>query len=145
MSVWTTPITDRTQSDITAKNDKAKIGKEFHNRVEGNTEYIKDSASALGYDFDITVKTDWDYHDIKDRDDDDRILGNIQTMIDACPSPSGMPSLPPDMRLLTYEEANDIEQILDTMNGMCGASTAWALTANFTAGDYRVRQWLERG
>lgn len=66
----------------------------------------------------VTTKTDWQggtTPDIPTVTQMQQYLANISTLRAVIALPSGTPSVPADMNGLTYQEANAIEQILETV------------------------------
>ena len=58
----------------------------------------------------------WARDDIPTPDDVTEYLGRIQAIRNAFPTLPGLPEVPPDMDHFAYQEANDIERILDRVN-----------------------------
>ncbi len=82
------------------------------NRVEGAVEYVSRRLTDAGYVFEPVVKTDWKMSDLPTKEDMDRYFGNvlkIGSFFKAFPStPQGATT----HFNLTYDTANNIEQIL---------------------------------
>ena len=73
--MWQQPKMDWTSVDVYLAADL--------NRVEQNTQYIRDEIVASGYTIpELTYKTDWTQDDILFNDDFNRIEGNIKTIAD---------------------------------------------------------------
>lgn len=82
------------------------------NRVGQAINYI--AAELATYDISVTVnpKTDWAVTDIPTAAQLTAYLAEVSTIRSALPTPSNVPAVPNDMEYLTYQKANDIEQIL---------------------------------
>jgi hypothetical protein len=144
MASWTTPIFDRTQTDVDNKEDKAYHDYDFFNRVEENSEYIADEATTLGYPLSYTTKYDWDNDDEYDIADTERILDNIQDIKDAIPT-LATPTVPSDMVDMSYSEANDIEEIESKAYNIIQGISENTLYTVMSGGTDRTRQLLQRG
>lgn len=77
------------------------------NRVETAVSELSDL-----YGLGLTTKTNWSAYDIPTVQDMDRYLSNIRRIRTIAPNQSDLPTLPTDMRRMTYETANSIEKIL---------------------------------
>lgn len=83
------------------------------NRVGEAVEYLTDTLQSLGYSATTAPKTDWTEADIPMQAQMETYLENIQTLRDRLPYVA--PDAPTDMTGLTYQEANNIEEILYTL------------------------------
>ena len=83
------------------------------NRVGEAVEYLTDTLQSLGYSITTAPKTDWTEADIPMQAQMETYLENIQTLRDRLPYVA--PNAPADMTGLTYQEANNIEEILYTL------------------------------
>ena len=83
------------------------------NRVGEAVEYLTDTLQSLGYSITTAPKTDWTDADIHMQAQMETYLENIQTLRDRLPYVA--PDVPADMTSLTYQEANNIEEILYTL------------------------------
>lgn len=79
------------------------------NRVESA---VAETAERLGLH--LETKTDWTLEDTPTQSDMDRYIGNIRKVRDSCPYAGSLPSIPSNMKKLTYNSANNIEQMLTT-------------------------------
>jgi hypothetical protein len=77
------------------------------NRVETA---VAELATMIGLA--LTTKTDWSLWDVPIASDMERYLGNVRTIMNACPEGVVFPPLPESMNKLTYEGANNIEKAL---------------------------------
>lgn len=81
------------------------------NRVENAVLYVSDRLKIAGIHITLDTKTDWEFSDFVTPDEAQRYLANVRA-IRAC-LPAGIRDLDfDDMDRFTYEEANQIEQIL---------------------------------
>lgn len=104
-------ITDRTQADVAARNDKGSYNATDLNRVGEACEYVADRLNSLGgFDIHVTAKQDWTEEDIPTPSSFDSYLADISAIREAYAVIA--PAVPADMEQFTYEEANDIEKIL---------------------------------
>lgn len=104
-----TAVTDRTQADVDARNDKGTYNAADLNRVEANTKTVAVELSAAGYFTKPTVKTNWAMEDIPDTVTMTRYLSNVQKCLDSMANGFVIPKT---MDNLTYIGANQIEQAL---------------------------------
>lgn len=86
------------------------------NRVGEAVEYLTDTLQSLGYSITTAPKTDWTEADIPMQAQMETYLENIQTLRDILPYVA--PDAPTDMTGLTYQEANNIEEILYTLESV---------------------------
>jgi hypothetical protein len=100
MSSWTTPVTDWTSSDYYNYGDV--------NRVEGNTEYVKDLLISAGYSPSLAsiVKT-WANTSILFYDDLNRIENNIKALKDCSYEPLNWITPVTDWATLDVFDYND--------------------------------------
>jgi hypothetical protein len=115
MSSWTTPKTDWDVSDYYNYSDL--------NRVESNTEYIKDELVALGYSPTLsTITTTRTNASIDFYDDINRVESNIKALADASytpltwetPKTSWVSVIDP----FDYSDANRLENNLSNLKTM---------------------------
>lgn len=141
--MWLEPITDRTSGDVAyAKqlNNKFRSNGSFDsfteeekekwlsglkgclnaidlNRIEGNTEHLKNLLLSYGYTTNsLGYKTDWTVSDFPYVKELERIRQNVQYLVDGyyiqkkkIPNSSSQP---------TYVQLNDIEEVLFLLNQM---------------------------
>ena len=121
---WTTPITDRTQADVTyAKANQNNVSDlkgawniSDANRIIENTIYLKDLLIANGYPCSITnqalfVETDLPYVESKMK----ILKDNVQSVIDSFYKATNHPIIVYGMNF-NYQNANDLELDLDLTN-----------------------------
>ena len=120
MSIMDTLITDRTQADVDARNDKGTYNASDLNRVGAAMNYVADRLRAAGYDPHISPKTDWKDDDWVDQAAQAVYLGDLAELRKQFAMMKSTPRVPPRILAtainsgdgLTYGWANDIEQIL---------------------------------
>lgn len=112
MSIIDTLVTDRTFDDVRFLTDKGIYRAEDLNRVEEAVRYVAARLRARGYTAETEDGPTWTDSDIPDLEQMTRYLDNLRAVRDAAPTFPTTPKVPPDMDMLTYREANDIEQIL---------------------------------
>lgn len=126
-------ITDRTQADVDryaelqAKGWRGMTDEEKSewktslkgaynltdmNRVESAVEYVANRLTEAGYVVLPIVKKDWNVNDKPTLDDMKRYMKNIAHIRAALATFSTTPEAPTTGKRLTYQMANDIEQIL---------------------------------
>lgn len=117
---FSTLITDRTQADVTAKNDKGTYKASDLNRVGAAMNYVAARLREQGYDPHISPKTDWKNEDWVDQAAQAVYLGDLAELRKQFTMMASTPEVPPRILAtainsndgLTYTWANDIEQIL---------------------------------
>lgn len=96
------------------------------NRVGAAVEYLTTLLYSLGYNVPTLPVTDWQESDIPFSAQMEQYLANIAALRDRLPYVA--PDAPADMTGLTYQEANDIEEILYTLEDVLEAMQAAFLT-----------------
>lgn len=124
---YTTLVTDRTQADAAARNDKGTYRSADLNRVTEALEDLESRLAALGYitgyapvyilHLDGTTDTVWmeDDEDIR-ADRIEAYRANVASIRGAFTHLAATPQTPADLELLTWAEANDIERILQAVD-----------------------------
>lgn len=155
MAEWITPIFDRTQADVeaakakiagwisavasgsavTTEDLKACINASDLNRIEGNTKYLSEVWTAIGYPSTVTTKT-WERNSSPDVDDIERMITNVQTVLAAFYGDSA-PELPDTM--LDYEQVNMIERNLYYLKLLLdGGTGTFRKCSTFASGQARI-------
>lgn len=106
-------VIDRTKADVDAGNQKGTYNASDLNRVENAMSVIASRLTEAGYAVSITTKTDWSKNDVPPAAEMDRYLRNLAALRSAFAMPEQTPEAPADMERLTYQEANNIEKILE--------------------------------
>lgn len=96
------------------------------NRVGAAVEYLTALLYSLGYNVPTLPVTDWQEGDIPFSAQMAQYLSNIAALRNRLPYVA--PDAPADMTGLTYQEANDIEEILYTLEDVLEAMQAAFLT-----------------
>lgn len=96
------------------------------NRVGAAVEYLTALLYSLGYNVGTAAATGWTETDIPNSGQMEQYLNNVKTLR-AC-LPYVAPNAPTDMGRLTWQEANDIEEILATLGDVLEAMQAAFLT-----------------
>lgn len=162
---FSTLITDRTQADVTAKNDKGTYNAYDLNRVTAAMEYLDDTLRSYGYmtvyqrlEVPHTDESDTEYdsytwyeYDLPTKGLMESYLANVLGLYEVILSE---PELPTTMEKLTYQGANQIEQALVTLKtaiehivagfSRSNAFTFWSGNRSFpTAQSDRGRNWAQ--
>lgn len=88
------------------------------NRVGKAVNYLKDRLSNIGVVVSVTGKEDWQMSDIPTEESLGYYLSDVGKIRNSLVVSSETPALPPDLAGLTWQEANDIEQILLDIDGI---------------------------
>lgn len=131
MSIMDTLITDRTQSDVDARNDKGTYNASDLNRVGSAMNYVADRLRAAGYDPHISPKTDWKDEEWIDPEAQAVYLGDLAELRKQFSVMKSTPEVPPRILStgintndgLTHTWANDIEKILEDVDELLTKST----------------------
>ena len=136
MSIIGTLITDRTQADVDARNEKGTYGASDLNRVGAAMNYVSERLKEAGYDPHISPKTGWEDDEWVDLDAQAVYLGYLAELRSQFAMMQTTPPVPNDMEKLTYQEANDIEKILEDIERLLtNASQAWFYSGDLYAGE----------
>ena len=144
MSIMDTLITDRTQADVDARNDKGTYTAIDLNRVGAAMNYVSDRLKAAGYDPHISPKTDWKNEDWVDQAAQAVYLGDLAELRKQFSMMKSMPEVPPRILAtgintndgLTHTWANDIERILEDVDALLtNISAAWFFSGDLFSGE----------
>jgi len=108
---WTEPVINRSETDIKNKTSRAYLNYTDLNRIESNTEYLKDLLIGYGYSngiTDLSIKTNWTYSDLITRTEADRIRNNINALRDTFCNLSSLQEIVFD-NTFTYTQLNILE------------------------------------
>lgn len=83
------------------------------NRVGAAVEYLTETLYGMGYNVPAVPKDDWSMTDIPNQTQMEQYIRNIQLLRDCLPYAA--PDAPEDADKLTFQEANNIEEILYTL------------------------------
>lgn len=125
-------ITDRTQQDVTELNPKGYYAASDLNRVGYAMDYLANIIRGYGYTLEVHTKTDW-------TDEDWKLTGEmvkyLQSLNNLKAVFSTLVELPETMEKIDYRDANNIEQLLLTID-----ETIVRVVAGFTrANAYGLR------
>lgn len=109
-------VTDRTQADVDAQNQKGMYTDKDLNRVESAVSQLADLLRGIGYVLDVNPKTDWTEDDYPDEPNLKRYLSDLRKIRGKLDIAQGIPEIPQSMEHLTYWGANDIEKMLLAVN-----------------------------
>lgn len=109
---FSTLVTDRTQADVSAWNEKGIYNAADLNRVGAAVSDIAERFATFGYAVSVTTKTDWMEADIPTTSQMETYRGNIASLRAVIAVLPSTPETPETMRALDYIKANNIEQIL---------------------------------
>ena len=136
MSIIGTLITDRTQADVDARNGKGTYNASDLNRVAAAMNYVAGRLESDGYDPHISPKTGWKDDDWVDPAAQAVYLGYLAELRSQFAMMHTTPPVPNDMEKLTYQEANDIEKILEDIDRLLtNASQAWFYSGDIYASE----------
>lgn len=137
-------VTDRTQADVNAGNDKGTYRASDLNRVGAAMNYVADRLKAQGYDPHISPKTDWKDDDWVDPAAQVVYLGDLAELRKQFALYETTPEVPPRILAtainsndgLTYTWANDIEQILMDIDALLtNIAAGWLYSGELYAGE----------
>ena len=136
MSIIDTLITDRTQADVDARNGKGTYNESDLNRVATAMNYVAGRLESAGYDPHISPKTDWKDDDWVGPAAQAVYLGYLTELRSQFAMMQTTPPVPNDMEKLTYQEANDIEKILEDIDRLLtNAAQAWFYSGDIYASE----------
>lgn len=150
-------ITDRTEGDVTfvqklvalgfvylsedeiatLQNDlKGAYNASDLNRVESAVQYLANRMIVTGNSPPVDVKTVWTNNEWVTENEATRYLRNIEMLRNAFVAPSNMPKVPQNLDDLTYQEANDIERILEMLDLIItNVSKSWYYSNDLFSGE----------
>lgn len=150
-------ITDRTQRDVDRVEELAEKGwaamteqeraewlgemkgaynASDMNRVGDAIAYVAGRFNGFGYNILVSPKTDWTAEDIPTASQMADYLSYVKALRNAVPVSDDTPAAPADMDGLTYQEANDIEQILLDVDALISnIAAAWYYSGDLFAGE----------
>ena len=136
MSIIDTLVTDRTQADVDAGNDKGTYKASDLNRVGAAMNYVADRLRAAGYDPHISPKTDWMDGEWVTPADEAIYLGDLAELRKQFTLYETTPEVPPDLEKLNYIEANNIEQILLDIDALLtNIAAGWLYSGEIYSGE----------
>lgn len=136
MSIIDTLITDRTQTDVDAGNEKGSYQASDLNRVGAAMNYVAERLLSAGYDPHIHPKTDWTDAEWPTPQTMTRYLSDLEELRRQFAVLASTPQVPADMAGLTVKEANDIEKILEDIDLLLtNAAQAWFYSVELFSGE----------
>lgn len=105
-------VTDRTQQDVTERNQKSYYAASDLNRVGFAVEYLAGRLKGSGVSVTVSPVLTWTDEEWATPSAMTAYLKDVQTMRNALKVAEATPTAPEDVAKLTYSEANDIEAIL---------------------------------
>lgn len=106
------------------------------NRVGEAVAYVAGRFNGFGYNILVSPKTDWTVEDIPTASQMADYLSYVKNLRNAVPVIDDTPAAPADMDGLTYQEANDIEQILLDVDALIpNIAAAWYYSGDLFAGE----------
>ena len=136
MSIMGTLITDRTQADADARNDKGTYNASDLNRVGAAVAYVAGRLLECGTSVDVSPKQDWSESDTPTASQLERYSSDVAALRDALAAMSTTPQAPTTMENLTWGKANDLEKILqDTDVLIPNLKAAWFFSGDLFSGE----------
>ena len=136
MSVIDTLITDRTQADVKARNEKGTYKASDLNRVGAAMNYVAARLREQGYDPHISPKLDWMDNEWVTPADEAIYLGDLEELRKQFALYETTPEVPPDLEKLNYIEANSIEQILVDIDALLtNIAAGWLYSGEIYSGE----------
>lgn len=150
-------ITDRTQADVDRVRQLAQKGfgnmtadektewlnglkgaynASDLNRVGAAVAYVAGRLTGYGYVVSVSPRQDWQVADIPTQESMTAYLADVAALRAALTVAASTPEVPEDMERLTWQEANDIEQILlDVDELLTRMAAAWFYSGELYAGE----------
>ena len=150
-------ITDRTQADVDRVRQLAQKGfgnmtadektewlnglkgaynASDLNRVGAAVAYVAGRLKGYGYAVSVSPRQDWQVTDIPTPESMTAYLADVAALRAALTVTADTPEVPEDMERLTWQEANDIEQILvDVDELLTRMAAAWFYSGDLYAGE----------
>lgn len=105
-------VFDRTQADVSAKNEKGTYNESDLNRVGEAVRYISGRLLSLGYSVSVNPKTDWAVNDIPRQSQIAAYFADLHALKGIPTLPDIKPDIPEGGGKLTFAGANNIELYL---------------------------------
>lgn len=129
-------VTDRTLSDVLARNPKGTYNATDLNRVGAAMLYVADKLTTIGYNPKINVKLDWSLTDFPTVTAMQQYLSNLAELKSQFNQSIATPKIPDDMSNFTWEEANNIEKILEDIDSLISnIRSAWFYSNEIYSGE----------
>lgn len=106
------------------------------NRVGAAVAYVAGRLTGYGYAVSVDPRQDWQAADIPTPESMTAYLADVAALRAALTVSADTPEVPEDMERLTWQEANDIEQILvDVDELLTRMAAAWFYSGDLYAGE----------
>lgn len=129
-------VTDRTQVDVAAGSEKGSYNASDLNRVCAAMNYVAGRLAEQGYAPSISPKTDWLDTEWFTTGAALIYLSDLAELRRQFVMMRSTPEVPEDMERLTYQEANNIEKILEDIDALLTkASFAWYYSGDVFSGE----------
>ena len=131
-------VFDRTQLDVTDKTWKGYYNTSDLNRVEEWCRYLADELNAVGYNIQITTKTNWVQTDLRTASEMERIRTNIKKIMQGF---HYLTNIEQNANNFDYIKANNWEKILfEIFNLMWGMEDWYVYSGVANSGQNRLWQ-----
>lgn len=144
MSVWITPITDRTQSDVTNRTNKGFLNTSDLNRIEGNIAFLLNTLRSFQHFEQRQVRTNWIMTDIPAVEDFVRIEDNLRFLERISRANIDVPDIlaiitPNSTRRITYGYINRIEEVILHLHmAMTFMAQSYRFSGTFRSGEVTI-------
>ncbi len=129
-------ITDRTRADVENRTAKGSYNASDLNRVGAAMDYLAERLRGQGYFPRISPKLDWTEADYPTPSSMGVYLADLRELRSKLKLRSTTPAAPADMEALTYQEANNIEKILEDIDRLVtNAAQAWFYSGDLFSGE----------
>lgn len=133
-------IYDRVQADVTNKTSKGYYNASDLNRVESWCRYLADELNRVGYNINITTKTNWTTSDFRTSSNMMRIRNNIKAIVNAFHSLTSVGSV---VNNWDYKKANNWEKVLWEIYSLMWGAEDWYVYGGVARGG-QPRLWQHR-
>lgn len=121
---------------VTDRTAGAKYNISDLNRVESTVQVLADALNAVGFNLDLTIKTNWVITDNPTQSDMERYRTNVSAIRAALTVLESTPAVPDSMRYLGFESANNTEQILlDVEDALNRVAPSWWYAGEIYSGE----------
>lgn len=133
-------VFDRTMADVTNKTWKGYYNASDLNRVESWCRYLADELNNVGYNINITTKTNWTHLDMRTASDMERIRTNIKKIMTGY---HYITTIYSNAENFDYKKANNWEKILNEIFNLLWGMTDWYVYSGVSNSGQR-RLWQHR-
>lgn len=134
-------VTDRTEADVAAwkaggTDTKGEYKYTDLNRVGAALHTLSEALADCGIDAPVTARTDWERASIYTLPDLNAYLDDVRRIREALDMSPETPAVPETARKLTWDKANNIEQILlDVENTISRLKLSWFYSGEIYCGE----------